>query len=84
MNPMSDMNTDADMPITITLEPGTYYRCTCGHSENLPFCDGHHQMGQNTPLQFTLEERKKVYICSCGKTGTPPFCDGQCGYTPPE
>ena len=81
---MSKMNTDAGMPIAITLEAGTYYRCTCGHSDNLPFCDGHHQAGQHTPITFTTKSHKKVYICSCGKTKTQPFCDGQCGFTPPE
>lgn len=81
---MSKMNTDAGMPIAISLDAGTYYRCTCGQSDNLPFCDGHHQLGENAPIVFTLEQRKKVYICSCGKTDTPPFCDGRCGFTPPE
>ena len=37
---MTPTNTDANMPIAITLEPGTYFRCTCGRSQNLPFCDG--------------------------------------------
>jgi CDGSH-type Zn-finger protein len=81
---MNDMNTDADMPIAITLDPGTYYRCSCGKSQNLPFCDGRHQAGKDHPIQFTIEQRKKVYICSCGKTTAPPFCDGQCGFSPPE
>lgn len=81
---MNNINTDAGMPIAITLDPGTYYRCTCGKSQNLPFCDGRHQVNLHHPIQFTLEQRQKVYICSCGKTTTPPFCDGQCGFSPPE
>jgi len=77
---MNPTNTDAGMPIAITLEPGTYYRCTCGRSQNLPFCDGSsHQTGNRTPIQFTIEERKKVYICSCGKSANQPFCDSTCG-----
>ncbi len=81
---MSEMNTDAGMPIAIILDPGTYFRCSCGRSENLPFCDGRHQGSVHLPVRFTLEQRQKVYLCSCGKTTTPPFCDGKCGFTPPK
>ena len=76
---MSKMNTNAGMPIAITLEPGTYLRCTCGKSRQLPFCDGAHSGSSSQPVQFTLDERRKVFLCSCGKTATMPFCDGQCG-----
>ncbi|MBW2451502.1 MAG: CDGSH iron-sulfur domain-containing protein [Deltaproteobacteria bacterium] len=71
------------MPIAITLDPGTYYRCTCGHSQNLPFCDGSHS-GANMPLEFTLHKRQKVYLCSCGQTQKAPFCDGTCGVEIPK
>ena len=76
---MNDMNTEAGMPIVITLEPGTYYRCTCGKSQNLPFCDGSHRGSEIIPIRFEVKERQKVYLCSCGKTGKPPYCDGGCG-----
>lgn len=76
---MSKMNTDAGMPIAITLEAGTYYRCTCGKSQNLPFCDGAHHAGDSLPLKFELEKRQKVYICSCGQSAKQPMCDGACG-----
>jgi len=76
---MSKMNTEAGMPIALTLEPGTYFRCTCGKSQNLPFCDGAHQTGDLVPLKFEITEHSKVYICSCGKSEKQPFCDGTCG-----
>lgn len=81
---MSPMNTAAGMPIRLTLDPGTYYRCTCGQSQNLPFCDGAHAGGGQLPLAFELKERRQVYLCSCGKTAKAPFCDGGCGFTPPQ
>lgn len=76
---MDEMNNDAGMPIALTLEPGVYYRCTCGQSEYLPFCDGHHQAGDFTPIRFEVQKREKVYLCSCGETENPPHCDGSCG-----
>ena len=75
---MSKPNTEAGMPIAITLEPGVYYRCTCGKSQHLPFCDESHR-GAQGPLRFEITERKKIYLCSCGKSGRQPFCDSTCG-----
>ncbi|MDT8421243.1 MAG: CDGSH iron-sulfur domain-containing protein [Desulfuromonadales bacterium] len=79
---MSRQNTSAGMPIRLTLEPGTYFRCVCGRSQNLPFCDGGHS-GTEHPLRFEITERREVYICSCGKSAQQPFCDESCGVTLP-
>ncbi|ORJ62121.1 CDGSH iron-sulfur domain-containing protein [Geothermobacter hydrogeniphilus] len=79
---MTKPNTDAGMPIAITLDPGTYDRCACGGSQNLPFCDGSHSSDGPRPIRFKITRRQKVYLCSCGKTGNRPFCDGGCGFSP--
>lgn len=76
---MSPTNTDANMPIALTLDPGVYYRCTCGKSQHLPFCDEAHRGTGGGPLRFEITERRKVYLCSCGKTRQAPYCDSSCG-----
>lgn len=63
-------------PAVLTLEPGTYYWCSCGISKNQPFCDGSHKGGGFEPLKFDMKERGKVALCNCKLAETPPFCDG--------
>jgi CDGSH-type Zn-finger protein len=69
----------AGMPIGITLEPGTYFRCACGKSQNLPFCDESHSGSAHSPIEFKIKRRQKVFLCGCGLTGDQPYCDGSCG-----
>lgn len=76
---MSKADHDTGMPIAITLDSGTYQRCTCGKSQNLPFCDESHVGSDKFPVAFTLNRRQKVFICGCGLTSDQPFCDGSCG-----
>jgi len=75
---MSETTMVPGQPIVLELEPGTYYRCTCGGSKTLPFCDGSCQGSDCAPVEFTLEEKQQVYLCNCGETGNSPFCDGSC------
>jgi CDGSH-type Zn-finger protein len=63
-------------PVAMTLEPGTYYWCACGLSNNQPSCDGSHQVTEFTPVQFEITETQKVVLCLCKHTGNAPFCDG--------
>jgi len=53
-----------------------YYFCTCGRSENQPFCDGSHQGTDLSPKAFTAEKTEKAALCQCKQTGNAPFCDG--------
>lgn len=66
----------ATTPITLELEPGTYWFCQCGKSQDQPFCDGaHKEEGVFSPLEFTIDRKKSVKLCRCKQTATPPYCD---------
>ena len=63
-------------PFGMDLEPGKYWWCACGRSSNQPFCDGSHKDTGFSPLEVTVEARKKVWLCGCKHSKTAPFCDG--------
>ena len=67
----------ANSPIEVSLEKGkTYYFCTCGRSQNQPFCDGSHAGSGFTPRAFNAEETGSAWLCRCKHTRNPPHCDG--------
>ncbi len=63
-------------PYVLDLEPGTYYWCSCGRSNNQPFCDGSHKGSEFTPEKVEIEEKKKVALCGCKHSKNGAFCDG--------
>lgn len=63
-------------PIVMELDAGNYWWCSCGQSQNQPFCDGGHQGTDFTPIKFTVEEKKQVALCLCKHSQNSPFCDG--------
>lgn len=63
-------------PSILELEAGTYWWCKCGLTKKQPFCDGSHKTTNFSPVEFILEEKKKVALCRCKQTNTPPYCDG--------
>lgn len=64
-------------PIPVDLKKGeTYYWCTCGRSDNQPFCNGAHKGTSFEPLAFTPEKDGTAYLCACKYTSNPPYCDG--------
>ncbi len=67
----------AKQPIAVELEAGKNYAwCTCGKSDNQPFCNGAHKGSEFRPMVFKAEETKTAYMCQCKHTANPGFCDG--------
>lgn len=73
---MEEPKIAAKFPKMANLEPGTYFWCACGRSNNQPFCDGSHQGTGFTPKEFEIEEKKDVWLCQCKRSKNKPFCDG--------
>ena len=64
-------------PYPVDVKAGDkYFWCTCGKSENQPFCSGAHQGSEFTPLPYKAEEDKTLFFCGCKHTSNQPLCDG--------
>lgn len=63
-------------PYALEVEAGSYFWCSCGHSQKQPFCDGSHKGTEFSPVKEVISEKKTVYWCGCKVTGKAPFCDG--------
>lgn len=63
-------------PVGLELEPGTYWWCRCGRSDEQPFCDGTHKGTGLEPVKFEVDEEDTYWLCQCKHTADQPFCDG--------
>jgi CDGSH-type Zn-finger protein len=65
-------------PIIVNETPGTKAYCTCGWSENLPYCDGSHSRMDTgcTPIVCEVTEPGRRLICQCHQSANMPWCDG--------
>jgi CDGSH-type Zn-finger protein len=70
-------------PYKIMVEKGKIYSwCSCGYSQNQPFCDGAHKVKapELKSVKYLAESDGKVYFCGCRKTKNAPICDGAHNY----
>lgn len=64
-------------PVILELEKNKKLAwCSCGKSNNQPWCDGAHKGSGLSPKVFEVEETKAYALCMCKKTSNGPFCDG--------
>jgi len=65
-------------PIRVSLEKGKKYAwCSCGLSDNQPFCNGTHKGSGFKPVVFEATEDKDVNFCTCKATNNEMgYCDG--------
>jgi CDGSH-type Zn-finger protein len=63
-------------PFVGEIEPGEYWWCACGRSQNQPFCDGSHKGTRFSPICLTIQAPQRIALCNCKKTAKTPFCDG--------
>lgn len=66
-----------DSPSAVNVEEGKVYAwCSCGLSDNQPFCDGKHSGSDFRPIVQKAEKTETKYFCNCKETANGPFCDG--------
>ncbi len=71
-------------PFAISVEAGKkYFWCSCGMSQNQPFCDGAHKAYKNEDgtsvmksVVYEATENKTIYFCGCKKSKNGVLCDG--------
>lgn len=63
-------------PYVKKMEPGTYWWCACGRSEDQPFCDGSHKGTGLAPKKVEITEAQTVAWCGCKHSKDGAFCDG--------
>jgi CDGSH-type Zn-finger protein len=67
----------SDSPYEAEVTAGeSYFWCSCGQSQNQPFCDGSHKGSEFSPVKYAATASKKVYFCGCKNTESKPLCDG--------
>lgn len=72
-------------PAKVEVEEGKKYAwCSCGLSENQPFCDGKHKGTDFVPVVFTAEKSELCYFCQCKHSGKGMLCDGAHNDLPEE
>lgn len=74
---MSEPVIASKIPLEVELEADkSNWWCTCGRSNNQPWCDGSHAGTDFKPYEFKVESAGKYWLCTCKHSQDKPFCDG--------
>ncbi len=63
-------------PYVLPAAPGNYAWCSCGASDQQPFCNGAHKGSGMAPVRVAIAEPKTIAWCGCKHSKNPPYCDG--------
>ena len=63
--------------LKLEMEPGIYFWCACGRSENQPFCDGSHKGTRFKPEKVVVAEKQIVPWCMCRYSEKGAICDSK-------
>lgn len=74
---MNKPNVSKKGSYVVEVEEGKkYFWCSCGLSQNQPFCDGSHKATGFSTIPFTATKTGKVFFCGCKNSSKKPLCDG--------
>lgn len=63
--------------IKLNVEAGKkYFWCSCGLSQDQPFCDGSHKGTDFRPVIFEAKKDELISFCGCKQSNKGMFCDG--------
>jgi len=67
----------AKIPARVDLEAGKdCFCCSCGRSNNQPFCNGPFVGTGLESVKFTADKDGAAALCQCKSRANAPFCDG--------
>lgn len=70
------MNKNLKHVYVVNVEEGKNYSwCSCGKSNNQPFCDSTESDCGEKAVEYTSQVNKDVYFCGCKETANSPLCD---------
>ena len=58
------------------VEGQDYFWCSCGLSQNQPFCDGSHKGTGFSSVKYTADRTGLVGFCGCKYSKKGAICDG--------
>lgn len=84
MTKLNELNEEVELPLRKQIRPyeveliggETYHWCSCGLSDNHPFCDGSHVDTVFEPVNMKAQLSSKYYLFGCKGSENKPHCHG--------